>query len=180
MDMSREALADAIVQASHLRGQFLLRSGRTSTEYFDKYRFEASPALLDAIAHHLAPLVPAGTDVLAGLELGGVPLAVVLSSRLGIPTAFVRKTAKQYGTCRLAEGAEVGGRRVVVIEDVVTSGGQVVTSVGDLRQEGALVESALCVIDRQGGGADALASAGVELTALFTLDQLPRPAAPRS
>lgn len=174
----RVVLAGAIVKVSHLQGQFLLRSGRTSTEYFDKYRFEADPVLLEAVAAQLALLVPTGTEVLAGLELGGVPLAVALSRRTGLPAAFVRKRAKQYGTCRLAEGADVRRRRVVVVEDVVTSGGQVVASVGDLRDEGALIEEAVCVIDRQGGGAEALAAEGVNLRALFTMDQLTALATP--
>ena len=173
----RAVLARAIVKVAHLRGQFLLRSGRTSTEYFDKYRFESDPVLLDEVAVQLAPLVRADTEILAGLELGGVPLAVALSRRLGLPAAFVRKQAKQYGTCRLAEGADVRQRRVVVVEDVVTSGGQVVASVGDLRAEGAVIDEAVCVIDRQGGGTEALAAVGVTLKALFTMDQLTASAA---
>ncbi len=174
--MDRHALASAVHASAHLTGEFLLRSGATSHEYFDKYRFEAEPQLLRAIAEHLVPMVPEGTEVLAGLELGGVPLAVMLSQRTGIPTAFVRKRAKEYGTRRLAEGAAIDGRRVLVVEDVVTSGGQVVLSTADLRAAGAEVDHALCVIDRQAGGADALADAGVALRALFTMEALKRAA----
>ena len=118
------------------------------------------------------PLVPEGTDVLAGLELGGVPLATALSQLTGIPAAFVRKEAKTYGTCQLAEGAVIDGRRLTVVEDVVTSGGQVVISCGDLRERGAIVEHALCVIDRESGGPGALAELGVELRPLFTMTEL--------
>lgn len=103
--MQRQALARAITDRSLVHGQFRLRSGATSTEYFDKYMFESDPRLLRAIAEALAPLVPAGVDALAGLELGGVPLAVMLSQVTGIPTLFVRKKAKEYGTMRFAEGA---------------------------------------------------------------------------
>jgi orotate phosphoribosyltransferase len=170
--MDRHALATAVHARAHLTGEFLLRSGAVSHTYFDKYRFEADPALLLNIAEHLVPLVPDGTEVLAGLELGGVPLAVMLSQLTGIPTAFVRKRAKEYGTRRLAEGVEVDGRRVLVVEDVVTSGGQVVLSTADLRGAGAEVDHALCVIDRQAGGADALAASGVALRALFTMEEL--------
>jgi orotate phosphoribosyltransferase len=170
--MNRRQLARAIFERSHLTGEFVLRSGQTSTEYFDKYRFEADPLLLRTIAHALAPHVPPNTDVLAGLELGGVPLAVMLGQVTGIPTAFVRKTAKSYGTRRVAEGSEVAGARVVVVEDVVTSGGQIIASTEDLRALGAVVEHALCVIDREAGGADALAEEGVVLRALFTMSQL--------
>ncbi|MGQ5262374.1 orotate phosphoribosyltransferase [Micromonospora sp. ZYX-F-536] len=165
-------LARDIDATCRLTGQFVLRSGRTADEYFDKYRFEADPHLLDRVAAHLAPLVPAGTEVLAGLEMGGIPVVTALGRHTGLPCAFVRKTAKQYGTARLAEGAEVAGRRVLVVEDVVTSGGQVVISTGQLRELGARVDHALCVIDRAEGGAAALAEHGVALRALFTRSDL--------
>jgi orotate phosphoribosyltransferase len=168
----RAALATRIYEVSHLTGTFTLRSGAVSHEYFDKYLFESDPGLVREIAEALAPMVPDGTEVLAGLELGGVPLAVMLSQVTGIPTLFVRKEAKTYGTCRLAEGGELDGRRVTVVEDVVTSGGQVVTSCGDLRERGAVVEHALCVIDREAGGPDALTEIGVELRPLFRMREL--------
>jgi orotate phosphoribosyltransferase len=168
----RDDLATAIYATSHITGEFVLRSGVTSTEYFDKYRFEADPVLLRDIAAALVALVPDGTEVLAGLELGGVPIATALSQLTGIPAAFVRKEAKTYGTCQLAEGAAIDGKRVTVVEDVVTSGGQVVISCGDLRERGAVVEHALCVIDRESGGPAALADLGVELRPLFTMTEL--------
>jgi orotate phosphoribosyltransferase len=168
----RDDLAAAIHAISHITGEFVLRSGVTSTEYFDKYRFEADPALLRDIAAALVPLVPDGTEVLAGLELGGVPIATALSQLTGIPAAFVRKEAKTYGTCQLAEGAAIDGKRLTVVEDVVTSGGQVVLSCGDLRERGAIVEHALCVIDREAGGPAALSDLGVELRPLFTMTEL--------
>jgi orotate phosphoribosyltransferase len=170
--MDRSQLAATIFDRTHLTGQFTLRSGATSTEYFDKYLFESDPVLLRTIAEALEPLVPPGTDALAGLELGGVPLATALSQVTRLPALFVRKEAKTYGTCRLAEGGEVDDRRLTVVEDVVTSGGQVVTSCGDLRDRGATVEHALCVIDRQSGGPEALAKIGVELRPLFTMSEL--------
>lgn len=168
----RDTLARRIFDASHLTGTFTLRSGAVSNEYFDKYLFEADPDLLRAIAEALAPSIPVGTEVLAGLELGGVPLAVMLSQVTGIPTLFVRKETKTYGTCRLAEGGDLDGRRITVVEDVVTSGGQVVTSCGDLRERGGIVEHALCVIDREAGGVAALADIDVTLHPLFTMTEL--------
>jgi orotate phosphoribosyltransferase len=170
--VNRDELARRIYEVSHLTGEFTLRSGATSTEYFDKYLFESDPPLIREIAEALAPLVPDGTDALAGLELGGVPLATMLSQLTGLPALFVRKEAKPYGTCRLAEGGEVDGRRLTVVEDVVTSGGQVVASCTDLRDGGATVEHALCVIDRQSGGSAALKDIGVELRPLFTMEEL--------
>lgn len=165
-------LAAAIHEEAHLTGSFLLRSGATAEEYFDKYRFEARPDLLTRVADALAPLVPDDTEVLAGLELGGVPVATALSLCTGFPAAFVRKQAKPYGTQRLAEGADVGGRRVLVVEDVVTSGGQIGLSTQDLRDRGAIVTTALCVIDRESGGRSALAALGIELRSLFRQSDL--------
>ena len=165
-------LARRVYRAAHLTGTFVLRSGATSDEYFDKYRFESDPRLLRELAEAMAGLLPAGADGLAGLELGGVPLATVLSQLTGLPAGFVRKQAKPYGTRRLAEGVEVAGRRLVVVEDVVTSGGAVVDACRALRSEGAEVAVALCVIDREAGGPAKLAEIGVELRPLFTMTEL--------
>lgn len=172
LDGDRAELARRIHGRSYLTGQFVLRSGVESSFYFDKYAFEAEPMLLRDIAHAMLPLLPRDLHALAGLELGGVPLATVLSHLAGIPTRFVRKQAKTYGTCRLAEGGEIAGRRIAIVEDVVTSGGQVVESVRALREQGAAVETVVCVIDRQAGAAETLAREGLQLRALFTASQL--------
>lgn len=119
-----------------------------------------------------AKLVPAQTEVLAGLELGGIPLVTALARETGLPAAFVRKEAKSYGTCRLSEGSNVVGRRVLLVEDVVTSGGQVARSATQLRTLGAEVFAAICVIDREAGGADLLAKHDLPLLALFTRSDL--------
>lgn len=171
-DLDRTALAAEIAERCRLEGEFVLRSGRVAHRYFDKYRFEADPRLLAAVARHLLPLVPPGTEVLAGLELGGVPIAVALSAVTGLPVCFVRKKAKEYGTARLAEGADIEGRRLLVVEDVVTTGGQVALSTQDLRDRGAQVDTALCVIDRRDGGPTPLDDARLDLIALFTADDL--------
>jgi orotate phosphoribosyltransferase len=166
------SLAQTICRLSYIEGDFLLRSGQRSKHYFDKYLFEADPETLRRIARGLRALVPAGTEVLGGLELGGVPIATALGLELNLPMAFVRKAAKDYGTMKLAEGHEVEDRSVLIVEDVVTSGGQVVKSVEALRVRGAQVRHALCVIDRESGGSAALAQIGVELRPLFTMSQL--------
>ncbi|MER5753043.1 orotate phosphoribosyltransferase [Streptomyces sp. NPDC002088] len=176
--MTLSDLARRIHAVSHLTGQFTLRSGRTASEYFDKYRFEGDPVLLDEIARAMAPLVPSDTEVLAGLEMGGIPVVTALGRHTGLPCAFVRKQAKPYGTCRLAEGAEVAGRRVLVIEDVVTSGGQIVLSTADLRALGADIGTALCVIDREQGGRAALEAEGIDLISLLTATDLREAASP--
>ena len=169
---TRPELARRIFDASYLEGSFLLRSGATSDTYFDKYLFESDPRLLDDITRGLVDRMPPDIDALAGLETGGIPLAVMLSQHTGLPTRFVRKEAKAYGTMRLAEGGPIEGVRLWIVEDVVTSGGQILLSAADLRERGAVVEHAVCVIDRQAGGADKLAAAGIELASLFTMAEL--------
>lgn len=165
-------LANRVYDAAHLTGQFTLRSGQTSTEYFDKYRFEADPALLRDIAAALAPLVPDGIDALAGLEMGGIPIVTALSLATGLPARFVRKEAKTYGTCLLAEGGTIEGQRLLVVEDVISTGGQVLVSTADLRERGAKVDSVLCVIDRRPEGSDVFEAEGLELRSLFRMSDL--------
>lgn len=169
--MTHAELARKVYEVAYLTGDFLLRSGKRSNEYFDKYRFESRPDLLRAIAKELASKVPAGTEYLAGLEMGGIPIATALSLETGIPVVFVRKEAKEYGTCQFAEGAPIEGKRLCIVEDVVTSGGQVLLSTQDLRKAGARIETALCVINRS-GKPDPLAEAQLELRALFTMEEL--------
>lgn len=166
------ALAKKVSDASHLRGNFRLRSGATSTEYFDKYRFEARPALLKEVSERLAEILPKTFDALAGLEMGGIPIATLLSQITGKPTLFVRKKAKEYGTCRFAEGGEVSGQRLLIVEDVVTSGGQIVESVRALRSDGAIISDVVCVIDRQAGGRENLEKEGLSLISLFSKTDL--------
>ncbi|WP_405067766.1 phosphoribosyltransferase family protein [Kribbella sp. NBC_01510] len=170
--MELAELGRRIYATAHLTGEFVLRSGQTTSEYFDKYRFEADPVLLDAVAEAMVRLVPADTEVLAGLEMGGIPVVTALGRHTGLPCAFVRKQAKPYGTRRLAEGAETAGRRVTIIEDVVTTGGQIALSANDLRALGAHITDALCVINRNSTTPAPLTEAGLTLTALLTPEHL--------
>lgn len=150
----------------------MLRSGKVSDTYFDKYQFEADPKLLHSIAQAMATLVPPGTQVLAGLEMGGIPIVTMLSQVTGLPAAFIRKEPKAYGTCRYAEGASLTGKRFVLVEDVVSSGGALVDALEKLKADGLSPLAALCVIDRETGGREALAALGLALTALFTFSQV--------
>lgn len=161
-------LATDIDAACRLTGRFTLRSGQIASEYFDKYLFEAQPALLARVVEHMVPLVPEDTEVLGGLELGGVPIATILSARTGLPGLFVRKQAKDYGTCKLAEGGDVAGRRVTLVEDVITTGGAVRDATRALRAEGAIVETVICAIDRSPVGSNPLADVGLEVRAVLT------------
>ena len=168
--MTKEAIAKRIYEAAHITGTFTLRSGQVSNEYFDKYLFEADPVLLAHIAREMKALVPQGAEVLAGLEMGGIPIVTALSMETGMPAAFVRKKAKEYGTCKLAEGADVSGKRVCVIEDVVTTGGQIIESVRELRARGAVVDTVLCAILRNPAATQLLAAQGLELRPAFTME----------
>lgn len=170
--MSREGLAGQVVKTALLHGTFTLRSGAVSNVYFDKYRFEANPRMIAAIAKEMKALVPGGIDMLAGLEMGGIPVATMLGQETGLPVLFVRKKAKDYGTCKLAEGGEIAGKKLLIVEDVVTSGGQILLSAAELRALGAVVTDVVCVIDRESGGVDNLAKEGLRLHSLFKMSEL--------
>ena len=165
-------LARDIDSTCRLTGEFTLRSGQLATEYFDKYLFEAEPALLARVVAQMEQLVPEGTELLGGLELGGVPIATMLSARTGLPALFVRKKAKDYGTCKLAEGSDVAGRRVTLVEDVITTGGAVRDATRALRDAGAVVEVVVCAIDRSPAGQNPLADVGLEVRPVLTKAQL--------
>jgi len=165
-------LARDIDARCRLRGRFTLRSGQVSSDYFDKYLLESDPALLRRVTDEMAGLVPPGTGALAGLELGGVPLAVMLSQATGIPALFVRKQAKTYGTCRIAEGGDPAGLTVALVEDVITTGGAVVQAAGALRDLGATVSTVICAIDRSQRGSSRLAAAGIAVKPVLSKDLL--------
>jgi orotate phosphoribosyltransferase len=165
-------LAGDVDACCRLTGEFTLRSGQAATEYFDKYLFESDPALLGRLADAMLGLVPVGTELLGGLELGGVPIVTALSARTGLPALFVRKRAKEYGTCKLAEGPDVAGRRVTLVEDVITTGGAVRDATRALRDAGAVVEVVVCAIDRSHEGQNPLADVGLEVRPVLTKAQL--------
>ena len=170
--MNRENLAKAIRNRSRLTGRFVLRSGKTSDTYFDKYLFESDPTLLRAIAEHLAALVPEEVEILCGLEMGGLPVVTILSQVTGLPCAFLRKQRKPHGTMKYAEGASLVGHRIALVEDVVSSGGAILDQAKVLRSDGIEVDFAICVIDRQTGGAEALTKDGIALVSLFTMEDI--------
>lgn len=166
--MTNSALAAVIDERCRLRGEFTLRSGQAAHEYFDKYLFEGDPQLVRRVAEEMLPLLPEETEVLGGLELGGVPIAAVLGQLANLPTVFVRKKAKEYGTRKLAEGGPVERRRIVLIEDVITTGGAVIAAGQALRELGARVELVTCAIDRRPPDATGLADAGIEVRSVLT------------
>jgi orotate phosphoribosyltransferase len=168
--MTDAELASRIREQALLEGDFVLRSGRRSSYYLDKYRFETHPDLLHELGERLGArareVAPEATR-LAGPELGAVALTAAASLASGIPFVIVRKERKDYGTERLLEGDFAAGEEVCLVEDVVTSGGAAVEAVRALREAGLTCRSALCVVDREEGGVDALAREAVRLTPLF-------------
>lgn len=166
----------AVYDACHLTGEFTLRSGQLATEYFDKYLFESDPVLLHRVAEAMVALLPE-CDVLGGMEMGGIPIVAVMSQLTGLPAVFVRKAAKSYGTRKAAEGAAVAGKRVVAVEDVVTTAGALVNGCVLLREAGAVVDTAICAIDREQGGPENLAAVGVTLRSAMRRADLERIAA---
>jgi orotate phosphoribosyltransferase len=170
-------LAAQLKEHAYLEGDFVLRSGKRSKYYLDKYRFETRPELLRPIGERIAAVVrehAADATRLAGPELGAVALAAAASLASGLPFLIVRKAAKEYGTTKRIEGVFEPGECVCVVEDVVTSGGALLESVEALREAGLVVHTAVCVVDRQEGGADALARHAVRLRPLFRAGDLLR------
>ncbi|HSP10120.1 MAG TPA: orotate phosphoribosyltransferase [Candidatus Dormibacteraeota bacterium] len=168
----REALGRELVKASYLKGDFLLRSGKRSNRYFDKFLFETDPALLKRLGSQLAALVPPETQRLAAPELGAVLLGGAVSMETGLPLVLVRKEPKGYGTAKQLEGRVAAGERVTVIEDVVTTGGDSLRSAQVLRDAGLEVIHLVVVLDRGEGGEENIRSAGIPYSPLFRIQDL--------
>jgi orotate phosphoribosyltransferase len=173
--LTDDELRLALREHAYLEGDFVLRSGRRSRYYLDKYRFETRPDLLAALGERIAQVVvefEPEAKRLAGPELGAVALAAAGSLASGLPFLIVRKAAKDYGTANRLEGAYEEGERVCLVEDVVTSGGASLEAVEALRQAGLTVQTAVCVVDREEGGTEALAREDVRLHPLFRAEEI--------
>jgi orotate phosphoribosyltransferase len=167
-------LGQRLLDASYLEGDFILRSGRRSKFYLDKYLFSTQPELLRDIAAALAAKLPAYEpfDLLAGPELGAVAIVAAVSLQYGKPFVIVRKGEKGYGTSKALEGRAEAGQRVVMIEDVVTSGGAALMAAGRLREAGLEVPTLLCVVDREEGGRAQIEAQNLTFDPLFTATSL--------
>lgn len=176
--MKRESLGRLLLAVAYLEGDFVLRSGRRSKYYLDKYLFETEPRVLRGIVRELAGMIREDLargeryQRLAAPELGAVALAAGVSMETGLPFIIVRKEAKEYGTAKGMEGGWAQGERVAVVEDIVTSGGAALSAIRRLREAGMEVEDLYCVVDREEGGREAAAAEGVRLHALFTSTSL--------
>ena len=173
--MTSQELGALLVERALLEGDFVLRSGRRSSWYLDKYRFETEPEILRALGGAIAEAVhecEPDAARLAGPALGAVALAASAAMASGLPFIIVRGETKEYGTAKRIEGAFEPGELVCLVEDVVTSGGALLEAVSAVRDEGLVVRNAVCVVDREEGGSDALARAGVRLRPLFRAGEL--------
>ena len=174
-------LADSLREAALLEGDFVLRSGKRSSYYLDKYRFSTRPDLLRPLGQALAAAIgehaPEAVRI-AAPELGAVPLAAAASLESGLPFVIVRGQAKEYGTANRIEGVFAPGEQVCLVEDVVTSGGAALEAIEAVRAAGMQVGTAICVVDREEGGADALARAAVRLRPLLLGSEVREAATP--
>ena len=170
--MDRRELIQRVKDTALLTGEFTLRSGKKSNYYLDKYRFEAHPDILKALGEMFAKFVSSQTDRIAGAELGGVALAAATSMASGRPFIIVRNAKKGYGTGNLYEGVLEKGDRILLVEDVCTTGGQVLEAAKMLTEHGAVVEKIVGVIDRLEGARANIESAGFIFNSLLTVEDL--------
>jgi orotate phosphoribosyltransferase len=170
--MNRADLAKRIADVALLRGEFKLRSGRTSNYYLDKYLFETQPDILKALGEMFAERVNADVDRIAGAELGAVALAAVTAMAANKPFVIIRNQKKDYGTSKLVEGTLKEGERVLIVEDVLTTGGQVLEAAKTLEAAGAKIDRIVAVIDREEGARQNIESAGYQYESLFTTTDL--------
>ncbi len=170
--MQRDELIKRIKETAYLEGDFTLRSGKKSKYYLDKYRFETQPDILAALGLEFARFVKSSTTLIAGAELGGVALAAATSLAAAKPFVIVRNSKKRYGTGNLFEGVITAGDSVLLVEDIATTGGQVIEAAQAIREVGAKVERIVAVIDRQEGAGENIAESGFEFNALFTKTDL--------
>ncbi|MCC7147195.1 MAG: orotate phosphoribosyltransferase [Phycisphaeraceae bacterium] len=170
--MDEQTLIKRICQAALLRGEFTLRSGRKSKYYLDKYLFETQPDILAALGERFARHVTKEVDVLAGAELGGIPLVTAAALATGRPTVLIRNQKKEYGTAKQLEGKLAAGQGVLLVEDVVTTGGQVLEAAKVIESQGAKVVKVVAVVDREEGGRENIEKGGYAFASLLTKTDL--------
>ena len=172
LSMTHDEIAQRIAELSVLHGNFTLRSGRTSTWYIDKYRFSTDPDILKSLGNLFVSKLPEGTQRLAGAELGGIPLVTTTSMASGLPCLFVRNQKKEYGTAKRFEGTLEQGERIALLEDVATTGGQVLKAARDLEAAGAVITGIIATVDRLEGARENIEAAGYHFDSLFTVRDL--------
>jgi len=171
MSMTKQQLAERVRQVAYLEGDFVLRSGKRSRYYLDKYLFETDPEILGELGRRMGEFA-ADADLIAGPELGAVALAAATALASGKPFAIVRKGRKGHGTDKLIEGAPVAGRRVLLVEDVGTTAGAALEAARTLTAAGAKITRIVFAIDRMEGARENVESAGYEFAAILTTEDL--------
>ena len=169
--METSELARRIKEAAYLEGDFVLRSGKRSKYYLDKYLFETQPDILAELGQRLAALA-GDVEVIAGPELGAVALAAAASMASGKPFTLIRKRAKDYGTAKQVEGAPVAGRNVLLVEDIGTTAGAALEAAEALSAAGANIKRIVFAVDRMQGARENVEAAGYEFHAVLTKDDL--------
>jgi len=172
MEMTRQELIKRIKETSYLEGDFVLRSGKRSKYYMDKYLFETCPDILKALGKEFAGHVTGDVTLIAGAELGGVALAAAAAMETGKNWIIVRNSKKDYGTSKLVEGKLSAGDIVLLVEDIATTGGQVLEAAKVITEAGAKVKKIVAVIDRKQGAAENIAKAGYKFESIITKDDL--------
>ena len=170
--MDKQEVATRIADTAILHGEFTLRSGRKSTWYIDKYLFTTQPDILRSLGKMFAFAIPEGATLLAGAELGGIPLVTTAAMESDLPCIFIRNQKKDYGTAKQLEGKLAETDKVVIIEDIATTGGQVLEAAETIRSLGAEVLSIIAVIDREEGARENIEGAGFTFQSLFTTSDL--------
>ncbi|MEI8194858.1 MAG: orotate phosphoribosyltransferase [Phycisphaerae bacterium] len=170
--LDHATLAQRVKAVALLEGDFTLRSGKKSKFYFDKYLFETQPDILETMGQEIAKRIPAGTARIAGPELGAVALAAAASLASRLPFFIVRNAKKDYGTAKQIEGLLKVGESVVLVEDIITTGGQVVEAIKTIRAAGATVAKVIVALDRQEGGRENIEKEGVAVEAVLTKGDL--------
>ena len=170
--MTREELIKRIKQTAYLQGDFVLRSGKRSKYYLDKYLFETCPDILKALGEEFAKHVTDNVTLIAGAELGGVALAAATAMETGKNWVIIRNSKKGYGTGKMVEGTLKNGDVVLLVEDIATTGGQVIEAAKVITEAGATVKKIVCVIDRKQGAKENITKAGYKFESILTKDDL--------
>jgi orotate phosphoribosyltransferase len=170
--MTREELIKRIKETSYLEGDFTLRSGKKSKYYLDKYLFETCPDILKALGKEFAKFATRDVTLIAGAELGGVALAAATAMQTNKNWIIVRNSKKGYGTGKLIEGKLNKGDVVLLVEDIATTGGQVLEAARVITEAGATVKKIVCVIDRKQGAEENITGSGYKFGSILTKNDL--------
>jgi orotate phosphoribosyltransferase len=170
--VTRDELIKRVKEESYLEGDFLLRSGKRSKYYMDKYLFETCPDILKALGEEFAKHMSDDVTLIAGAELGGVALAAATSMATGKKWVIIRNSKKGYGTSKMFEGKIEKGDVVMLVEDIATTGGQVLEAAKVIEEQGATVKKIVCVIDRKQGAEENITGAGQVFESIMTKEDL--------